>query len=61
MGEHFDKTKGKLKRAVGNVTGSGKLKREGVRDEAKGRAEGAVNDAKDWAKNVENSIKSAAK
>lgn len=46
MGEHIDKTKGKIKQAVGDVTGNRKLEREGHRDEAKGRVEGAVNNAK---------------
>jgi uncharacterized protein YjbJ (UPF0337 family) len=61
MGEHIDKSKGKIKQAVGHVTGSEKLEREGVRDENKGRTEGAINDAKDRAKKTEKSIKSIAK
>jgi uncharacterized protein YjbJ (UPF0337 family) len=46
MGEMIDKGKGKVKQAVGDLTGNEKLKREGERDELKGRAEGAVKDVK---------------
>ena len=38
MGEMIDKSKGKIKQAVGDLTGNKKLKREGERDELKGRA-----------------------
>ena len=50
MGEHTDKTKGKIKQALGKVIGNEKLQREGKRDEAKGRAVGAANDLKDRTK-----------
>jgi uncharacterized protein YjbJ (UPF0337 family) len=46
MGELIDKSKGKIKQAVGDLTGNGRLRREGQRDELKGRAEGAVKDLK---------------
>ena len=46
MGEMIDKSKGKIKQAVGDLTGNKKLKREGERDELKGRAKGAVEDVK---------------
>lgn len=46
MGELADKSKGKIKQAVGGLTGNKKLKREGRRDEIKGRAKGAVKDLK---------------
>lgn len=59
MGEHTDKTKGKIKQALGKVTGNEKLQREGKRDEAKGRAEGAANDLKDRTKKAKKSVKSA--
>ena len=49
MGEHTDKTKGKIKQAVGGLTGDKKLVHEGKRDEFKGRVKGAVNDVKDAA------------
>ncbi len=61
MGEHTDKTKGKIKQALGKVIGNEKLQREGKRNEAKGRAEGAANDLKDRTKKAEKSIKSATK
>jgi uncharacterized protein YjbJ (UPF0337 family) len=46
MGEMIDKSKGKVKQAVGDLTGNKKLKQEGERDELKGRAEGLVKDVK---------------
>lgn len=46
MGEWADKSKGKIKQAVGDLTGNKKLEREGRRDELKGRAKGAVEDLK---------------
>ena len=38
MGEIIDKTKGKIRQAVGDLTGNKKLKREGERDERKGES-----------------------
>jgi uncharacterized protein YjbJ (UPF0337 family) len=46
MGEMIDKSKGKIKQAVGDLTGNKKLKREGEMDELKGQAKGAVKDVK---------------
>jgi len=46
MGEIIDKSKGKIKQAVADVTGNKKLKREGERDELKGRVKGVVKDVK---------------
>ena len=46
MGEMIDKSKGKVKQAVGDLTGNEKLKREGERDELKGQIKGAVKDVK---------------
>ncbi|MDO9693910.1 MAG: CsbD family protein [Candidatus Latescibacteria bacterium] len=46
MGEHIDKTKGKIKKTVGGLTGDKKLENEGKRDEFKGKVKGAVNDVK---------------
>ncbi len=57
MGEHMNKSKGTIKQVVGGLTGNDKLKREGKRDEAKGRVEGAVNDVKGQVKDVKKSIK----
>jgi len=38
MGEVIDKTKGKIKQAVGNLTGNKRLKRKGERDERKAKS-----------------------
>jgi uncharacterized protein YjbJ (UPF0337 family) len=46
MGELIDKTKGKIKQAVGAASGDKKLVREGKLDEAKGNVKGAVEEAK---------------
>ena len=46
MGEMIDKAKGKIKQAVGDLTGNKKLQREGKLDELKGKAEGVVEDVK---------------
>jgi uncharacterized protein YjbJ (UPF0337 family) len=46
MGEIIDKSKGKIKQAVGDLTGNKKLKREGEMEELTGRAKGAVKDVK---------------
>ena len=61
MGELIDKTKGKIKQAVGDVTDDQGLKREGKRDELKGKVEGAVAEVKDAAKDVKQAIKNAVK
>ena len=58
MGEHTDKTKGKFKKAAGDLTGDEKLQREGERDKAKGRVKGGVNDAKDGVQDMKRSAKS---
>ncbi len=46
MGEIADKSKGRIKQAVGDLTGNAKLKREGERDELRGEIKGAVKDVK---------------
>jgi uncharacterized protein YjbJ (UPF0337 family) len=46
MGEIIDKSKGKIKQAVGDLTGNKKLKREGERDVLKGQVKGVVKDVK---------------
>lgn len=50
MGEKIDKGKGRIKQAVGALTGNKKLKREGERDELEGQIKGAVKDVKRAAK-----------
>jgi uncharacterized protein YjbJ (UPF0337 family) len=42
-----DKAKGKIKQAVGDLTDNDKLKREGQRDEAVGKAKDAIDKTKD--------------
>ena len=38
MGEIIDKTKGKIRQAVGDLTGNKRLKRESERDERKAKS-----------------------
>ncbi|HEX7600660.1 MAG TPA: CsbD family protein [Polyangiaceae bacterium] len=52
MGELIDKVKGKIKKAVGKVTGDKKLEREGKVDETKGKVKGAVEEVKQAAKDA---------
>jgi uncharacterized protein YjbJ (UPF0337 family) len=61
MGEFIDKAKGKVKQAIGDLTGNKELKREGERDETKGKVEGAVEDVKGAVRNAGQTIKDAAK
>ncbi len=61
MGEIIDKTKGKIKQAVGELTGNKELKREGQRDELAGKVEGAVADVKKAVKDAGHAIKGAVK
>ena len=59
MGEKIDKTKGKIKQAVGALTGNKKLTREGKRNELEGEAKGLLEDVKDAAKDLTRPIKDA--
>jgi uncharacterized protein YjbJ (UPF0337 family) len=61
MGEFIDKAKGKVKQAIGDLTGNKELKHEGERDETKGKVEGAVEDVKGAVRNAGQAIKDAAK
>ena len=61
MGEIIDKTKGRIKQAVGALTGDKALQREGRRDERSGKIEGAVADAKSAVKEATEKIKEAVK
>jgi uncharacterized protein YjbJ (UPF0337 family) len=61
MGEIIDKTKGKIKQAMGSLTGDEKLKQEGENDELKGQLKGAVKDVKHAAKDAKHAIKQAIK
>ena len=46
MGEMIDKTKGRIKQAVGSLTGDKKLTAEGKNDERVGKVEGVIKDVK---------------
>ena len=61
MGEIIDKTKGKIKQAVGDLTGNKELKQEGENDELKGKVEGAVEDVKHAVKGAVKDVKHAIK
>jgi uncharacterized protein YjbJ (UPF0337 family) len=61
MGELIDKTKGKIKQAIGALTGDKELKHEGERDENKGKVEGAVEGVKGAAEDVKVAVKDAGK
>ena len=49
MGEHTDKISGRVKQAVGVLTGDRDLKREGASQEHKGEVKGRIDDAVDKA------------
>jgi uncharacterized protein YjbJ (UPF0337 family) len=65
MGKFIDKTKGKIKQAIADLTGDKGLKREGKTDEIKGKIEGAVDDAKgavtDAVKDAKRAVKDTVK
>ena len=61
MSEFTDKAKGRIKQAVGSLTGDKGLKREGTDDERKGRVEGAVKDVDHAVKNAKHALKEASK
>jgi uncharacterized protein YjbJ (UPF0337 family) len=57
MGKEVDKAKGKIKQAVGDLTGNKDLKKHGKADERAAKAKGFVADAKDKADNVVDNVK----
>ena len=57
MGELVNKTKGKIKQVVGDLTDNKKLKREGKIDEVKGQVEGVVDDVKHAVKEAGRRVK----
>ena len=61
MGEIIDKAKGRIKQAVGSLTGDEKLKQEGEKDELKGQLKGVVTDAKIAIKDAKQAIKKTTK
>jgi uncharacterized protein YjbJ (UPF0337 family) len=52
MGEYTDKTKGKVKQAVGEATDDDELEGEGIVDELKGHVKGVANEVKNAVKSV---------
>lgn len=61
MGAIIDKTKGRIKQAVGALTDDKELKREGRAEELKGKVEGKVEDIKNAAKKITNAVKDVVK
>jgi uncharacterized protein YjbJ (UPF0337 family) len=61
MGKEVDKTKGKIKQAVGDVTGNKDLKKQGKADERAGKAKGFVAGVKDKADNVVDTVKETSR
>jgi uncharacterized protein YjbJ (UPF0337 family) len=61
MGEFTDKAKGRIKQAVGSLTGDKGLKREGEDDERKGRIEGAVKDVNHAVEDAKHAVKEVLK
>jgi len=57
----WDKAKGKLKEAAGDVTDDRDLEAEGKRDQVKGDAEKAVGHAKDAAESVKEGFEDATR
>ena len=57
MGEHTDKIRGRVKQAIGALTGNHDLKREGERQERKGEVKGHIDDAVDKAKHAADDVK----
>jgi uncharacterized protein YjbJ (UPF0337 family) len=60
MGKILDKTKAKIKRAVGFLTGNGTMRREGERQERKAKTEAVVKDVKDAVVDAKNTVTDAA-
>jgi uncharacterized protein YjbJ (UPF0337 family) len=57
MGKEVDKAKGKVKQAVGDLTGNKDLKKQGKADERAGKAKGYVADVKNKADDVVDKVK----
>lgn len=61
MGEIMDKAKGRIKQAVGSLTGDEDLKQEGEREELKGALKGAIQDVKQAVKQAGAAVTKATK
>ncbi len=57
MGMNADQAKGKVKQAVGDLTGDEKLKKEGQADETAGKAKEFVADVADKAEELVDKVK----
>ncbi len=57
MGKEIDQAKGKIKQAVGDLTGNKDLKKQGKADERAGKAKGFIADVKDKADDVVDKVK----
>ena len=57
MGKEVDKAKGKVKQAVGDLTGNKDLKKQGKADERAGKAKGHVADVKNKADEIVDKVK----
>jgi len=52
-----DKTKGKMKQAIGDLTDDERLRREGQADESAGKAKDVLNKVKDKAEDLVDNVK----
>jgi uncharacterized protein YjbJ (UPF0337 family) len=52
MGELGDKTKGRVKKSVGELTDNERMKREGETDKAKGKVKEVGNDIEDKVRRI---------
>jgi len=60
MGEKTDQTKGRVKEAVGDITGNDELKHEGKADRLAGEAKEKLGDAREKVEEVIDKAKDAA-
>ena len=59
MSGFVNKAKGRIKQAVGSLTGDEHLKQQGAADERQGKVEGAVADVKGAVADVKHAVKGA--
>lgn len=57
MGKEVDQAKGKIKQAVGDLTGDKDLKKKGKADEKAGRVKEFLEDVKDKAEDLVDTVK----
>ena len=61
MATNTDQVKGKVKQAVGDLTGDKALKREGIADETAGNVKEVVENVKDKIVDIVDALKDSAK